>query len=607
MLAIKDIREFLSAYSPFRELPVDILDQLAGRLKITYHKQGDTLLDYQQENHTLFVIRKGSVSLHDPESGVLEKRAEGDCFGYPSLITGKPVRARVEVAEDLLVYEINVEDFTRLKSTYRSFARFFSSRLADHLAGDDGQQAMPQTLASLISGNLVTAHEDASIIECTRVMKKERVSCLLICDQHGLKGIFTDRDLRNRVVAEGVDIKQPVISVMTQNPVFIDESRHVSDALLMMMRHNIHHLPVKKGHHLVGLVSAGDLYRMDTGHPVFFIADLMKKKDMPALKEHMQGLSALFLQQVESDAAAVHITRVMTRVTDALTRRLIELAQDQLGPAPMRWCWLAFGSQGRNDQSLKTDQDNGLILEREASIEEASYFESLATRVCDGLDACGYRYCPGEIMAKNARWRLPLEAWKNTYKQWISSPDPKAVMHSSIFFDCRAIYGDTNLADELANDRLSACRNQERFLRLMTENALTHRPPLGFFRQFIVEENGAEESGLNLKHRGVVPITDLARIHALEHGVNISNTVERIEALMSEGYINNADGKNLLDALELIAMTRLRHQAQCLVVDKPADNYLEISRLSALSRNHLKAAFTVVRNAQAVMRQHYHL
>ena len=316
-------------------------------------------------------------------------------------------------------------------------------------------------------------------------------------------------------------------------------------------------------------------------------------------------LPPLFVRMVNLGRDVEHIGRMVTHITDAFTVRLLQLAEAELGPPPMRYAWVVFGSQAREEQTAKTDQDNGLILERKGKNKDADYFSRLADFVCDGLDALGYQYCPGEIMALNVKWRTHLAKWKRHFDRWIDEPDPKSVMHSSIFFDMRCVHGSRDLVEELAEYAVGRARENRIFRRFMATNVLGHRPPIGFFRRFVQEDDGSHSEGLNLKHRGIVPIIDLVRMRALELGITEPNTFRRIEAAVAAGEMNESDANSLRDALILISRIRLGHQAGQMAAGEAPGNLVPPEELSPLMRRNLKAAFMLVVEAQTGLSVRY--
>jgi CBS domain-containing protein len=269
---------------------------------------------------------------------------------------------------------------------------------------------------------------------------------------------------------------------------------------------------------------------------------------------------------------------------------------------PVAWAWLGFGSQGRAEQALGADQDNALMLAPDYDeSRHGDYFTALAERVCHGLAACGYRLCPGEIMAMNPGWRLSLPRWQETFAAWIDEPTPKALMHSSIFFDMRCIAGDPGLVEALHGDVLRRTADNSIFLACLYSNVMTHTPPLGFFRTFVLERSGEHEDRLDLKGRGIIPIVDIARLYALAAGVPEVNTIERLRALGGRGDLTLRDARALADAYEFISRLRLEHQGEQLKRGEAPDNYLDPGELSALRRDQLKEAFGLVRRSQKAL------
>jgi CBS domain-containing protein len=296
---------------------------------------------------------------------------------------------------------------------------------------------------------------------------------------------------------------------------------------------------------------------------------------------------------------------MITQITDAFTVRLLQLAEARFGQAPMGYAWVAFGSQAREEQSASSDQDNGLVLEREPDEFEARYFEQVAQFVCGGLDQLGYPYCPGEVMALNPQWRVSVAQWQRRFDEWIGEPEPTAVMHSSIFFDMRCVHGTQRLVDELIGYAVARASANQIFRRFMAASVLTHRPPIGFFRRFVQEADGSHSEGLNLKHRGIVPITDLVRMRALEAGITAANSYRRLEQLAATGLINTGDADNLRDALRLVGRIRLDYQAERIAAGDTPGNLVPPEELSPLMRRNLKAAFMLVLEAQHALALRY--
>jgi CBS domain-containing protein len=284
----------------------------------------------------------------------------------------------------------------------------------------------------------------------------------------------------------------------------------------------------------------------------------------------------------------------------------LQLAEQQLGPPPVPYAFLVAGSLARFEQTAYSDQDNGLILsDAYQEAEHGEYFKQLAEFVCDGLDACGYEYCQGGIMASNPQWRQPLSVWRHYFAKWIETPDPQALLYSTIFFDLRCLYGEVALFDDLHQSILARTQSGSLFLTHMAANALNFRPPLGFFKGFVLERQANGEKTLDMKKRGVVPVIDVARVYTLAAGLPVTNTRERLQALGEVKRVEMDRLANVLDAFEFISLTRLRHQARQIEAGQVADNQVMPNELSEFEQRHLKHAFEVVTNFQDNLAQRY--
>jgi len=596
--------EFLHTVTPFNTLGTEDLHWLARRLDAVYYPQGKAIFS-SRLSPGLAVIRKGAARLLDEEHKFLDKRSEGEFFGHEIYFHGELKDYIAEAEEDCLLWHLSAGDFEQLCTKYPLIGEYFSSHFKSRVSAAIQAKSAVKQVRDLLNREPVLVDSDVSIRAAAQKMGAENVSSILITRDGELCGIATDKDLRQRVLVEGLDSSLPISVVMTGNPMSIDAEADVDAALLMMMRKNYHHLPIVDGVRPLGLVTAGDILRAQSEHPLRLVRDIYKKNGLDELLVLSQRLPPLFERMVNLGRGVGQIGRMVTYIADAFTVRLIQLAELELGPPPMAYAWVVFGSQAREEQTARTDQDNGLVLEREAGQEEDRYFAKLSKLVCDGLDQLGYVYCPGEIMALNVKWRVSLSRWKRYFDLWIDEPDPKSVMHSSIFFDIRCVFGESALVDGLQEHASAGARKNRIFRRFMAVNALSHRPPLGFFRRFVQEHDGTQSEGLNLKHRGIVPITDLVRIRALEAGIRAANTFRRIDLAVEAGVINESDASSLRDALILIKRIRISHQSTQMTAGEKPTNFVPPEKLSPLMRRNLKAAFMLVLEAQNALAQRY--
>ncbi len=610
-----EIRDFVFAHHPFDRLPKEKWAEVVKSLSLEYQRRGNTILDSHSTNTALHLIRSGAVEIRDSQGSVLAQLGEGDVFGARSLLRGGKVKNSVTTLEDTLLYQLPGEAFNSLCQRYPQFAYYFQAeggqRLRDALSrsfsADDGNAelaAMPVT--SMLQHAAVMLASTTSIANAAQTMTAQRVSSILIADNGALLGILTDRDIRSRCVAPGVSVDQPIHKIMTAAPHSIEANAYAFDALLAMVRHNVHHLPVLDHGQPVGVISATDLMRQRTASPVFLVSDIDKQTDVEGLARVSAQLPKVLVSMVDADATAHSTTRIISAIGEALTCRLLDLAQEQLGPPPIPFVWLTAGSLARHEQAAHSDQDNALLLDDAYDPDlHGAYFEQLSRLVCDGLNACGYDYCPGNVMATNAQWRQPLRVWKRYFNEWIGSPEPKALMHVSIFFDLRCLYGADLLYQQLQLHVTHKTASNHIFLAYMAANALHYQPPLGFFRNLVLVRGSEHDQTLNLKQRGVIPIVDLARVYALSGGIPDITTQDRLAAVAGKGELSAQGAEDLRDAFEFISVTRLRHQARRIKGEQVADNFMAPNELSNFEREHLKDAFRVVQTLQAALEQRY--
>lgn len=465
---------------------------------------------------------------------------------------------------------------------------------------------MTRSVGSLLRRAPVTVAPTATILQTAQTMRDQRVSSVLLLEGDALFGLVTDRDLRNRAIAAGLDTATPVIDIATLAPLTVDIAAPAFDALLLMARHNIHHVPVLDGQRVAGMITATDLTEQHSTSPVYLAGEIHEQTTLDGLLAAASKVGALQRHLAAANASAYATGHLVTAITDAITSRLLQLAEIELGPAPVDYAWVAAGSQARNEQTAKSDQDNCLILDdRCDEAAHGAYFKALASFVNDGLHACGYVYCPGEMMARTDTWRQPRRRWAEYFRRWTDEPEPMALMLTCVFFDQRAIAGRAALLDDLRRDVLRATRDNRLFLAYMVGNALKHRPPLSLFGGISTVHHGELRDAVDLKHSGIVPIVDLARIYALAGGHDAVNTHDRLVVAAQSQEISERGAHDLRDALEFMATLRIRHQAQQIAAGRPADNILSLSELSNFERSQLKDAFGVVQTLQSVLAQRY--
>lgn len=610
---IAEVQDFLGAHHPFDLLPEDARARAARAIEIAYVRKGAIVLLPGAPLSHLHIVRTGAVESLAADGRLLGRAAEGECFAAQDLLRGGAASGRTAAIEDCLIYLLPVESFSALRRDHPAFGGAFAAFNGGGLAAaiDPEQKSfdlLSRSVGDLLTRAPVTVPPTASIRETAAAMQAERESSALIVEGGKLLGILTDRDLRGKVVAAGRSGEDPVAAVMSPQPMCVQAGAPAFTALLMMSRHGFHHLPVMDKDRLVGCLSSSILEDAQTHSPLTItraVHAAAEAAELPPLARRVPQVAA---QMAEAGAAAHSVGQVVTAITDAVTHALLRMAEAKLGPPPVPYAWLAAGSQGRQEQTAVSDQDNCLLLDDGfLESEHGGYFETLARFVVDGLATCGYAYCPGEMMAVTPRWRQPLAAWRRRFAQWIREPEPKALMLSCIFFDLRCVGGEAALWEALSREILEESRKNRIFLAHMAANAMHHAPPIGFFRGFVLVSDGAHDNTLDLKHSGAVPIVDMARVHALSAGIAAANTQERLLAAADAGEISRQGAMDLKDSLEFIGLARLRHQARQIREGAPPDNFLDPKTLSGFERGNLKSAFQVVKDMQASMASAYQL
>ncbi|MFY8134800.1 MAG: DUF294 nucleotidyltransferase-like domain-containing protein [Aquimonas sp.] len=600
---LAEVAGFLRGHAPFDRLTPGQLEIAARRIEIIYRRRGEVLLNIGQANTTLAVIRRGAVEVHDGSGRLINRLAEGESYGLPSLLTGKPVRNRVTLIEDGLIYLLPVAEFNSLRAANPAFEQHFVSTLEERMraaaesGGGNELMATPVSRLGARAPVMVGAH--ATIRDAAKLMSEHGVSSILIGDSERMQGIVTDRDLRNRVLAAGLDPNEPVARIMTADPTHLDVDRPVFEAFLVMANRGIHHLPLTREGRPAGMITTRDLVSLQTQHPLYLVRQVSKQDSVEGLKEVTGRMPQMFSLMLANGARPEDVMRMLTALTDAVTRQLLRMAEARLGPPPMAYAWLAFGSQARNEQGPHTDQDNGLLLAHTPNEAGADYFDSLARFVCAGLDACGYVFCNGDVMAQNPRWRQPLDVWQGYFRSWMHEPDPKALLHASIFFDQRCVHGDRSLFEALQESLFDASPRHGIFLAVLAKHALTHEVPLGLFRRFVVEHRGEHRDTLDMKKAGSLPLNDLLRVRALAAGVREPGSLARIEGLRRLGKMVDSDAAELAAAFRLLSRLKLEHQASQLAAGEKTDNRINPSQLTRIDRDALRDAFLVIRQAQA--------
>jgi len=471
-------------------------------------------------------------------------------------------------------------------------------------------QAMYSPLGSLIRRQPVTIPLDASVRQAIAVMDEKRIGSIIVADAEGTLplGIFTLRDLLHRVALPGCTLDLPIASVMTAGVITVRPQTTAYQAALIMGRRGLRHLLIiDESGRLKGIVSQNDLFALWRTGLNDVTNNIRDAKDLAALQACSRDIRSMAATMLGQGVSADQLTHLISTLNDLLTLQIIELTHNEFDLPQVKWCWVALGSEGRYEQTLSTDQDNGVIFDADhRDVEEVRRsLLPFAESVNRKLDACGFPLCKGGIMAGNPEWCLSFEEWRAKFAKWIQSPEPKALLNASIFFDFRPLYGDEELSDSLREWLLDISGRASLFLRLMTENALQCQPPLGLIRDFTYDNNKDFPHTIDLKMHGSRPFVDAARIFSLANGVAMTGTAQRLRAA-AEATNLGADVEAMIDGFYFIQQLRLRNQ-QSLKGDEAGANRIDPDGLNELDRLILKEAFKQARKLQDKLRLDYRI
>ena len=595
----KQVEDFLNTSAPF-----DMLDK-EQKLELVKHTEliyltADNVGDLQKGKASLFLIQNGQFSVQDSDAP-LRHLSEGDYFGYTNIMEKRNFSLSISVDSPGLVYCFEASAVTplfELPAIRNFFDGLRNNALQNHAISDSNSMWLYKGLEDVINKSPVSVDVETSITAAAQLMTTQKVSSLLVTREDKLIGIITDRDLRSRVVAASLDIHLPVSHIMTPNPAQIMGNRTLFDALALMTERNIHHLPVIDQQTLVplGMVTASDIIRHQRGNVLFIIGELSKAENLYELTRLSWQLPHYFSAHAKKAGDYDIAGKILSQATDIMTRKLIGFFQQANGKAPMMFAWLVYGSQAREDQTMGSDQDNGLLLAERPSETQAEYFAKMADYVCNGLAKCGIKLCDGNIMASNPKLRLSLEEAIEEAKRWVKAPTKDAIMHFNIFLDVRCAAGDISLFKQLQRQRAPLMK-QNMFLAALTRNSNEISVPLSMFQKFIYEKGRKEKDVIDLKTRAVALINNIARIYALADGVTLPNTLARLDALSENSQLSKRDATNLRDIWLFLNRLRWRHQLE----NKVTDNRVSVSSLSSIEKHQLKAAFKAIERTNQAM------
>jgi len=620
--------EFLQKFPPFNQMDTAHLAYLVEHCQLRFYAEGDSIIkpsDGPVEH--FYIVKQGRVHGERPHSArrgteTTFEITAGECFPLAALIGERATRTEHLAAEDTFCLLLAKHAFIKLfavSNPLRDFALRGVSSLLDQVNQQvqlravetlGAQYSLDTRLGELAMRQPIGCAPATPLREAVRLMHEQHVGSIVIVDPAERPlGIFTLRDLR-RVVADGVDLAQPISNLMTPRPFHLAPDASAFDAAIAMTERHIAHVCLVEHEKLCGVISERDLFslqRVDLVHLARTIRHAGKVETLAGLRSDIRLLVDRMLAH---GASSTQITHIVTLLNDHTVCRVIELTLEDMGDPGIPFTWLCFGSEGRREQTLHTDQDNGILFEAESASESAAIRERLlpiAREINQRLAQCGFTLCKGNIMAGNPELCLSREEWSRRFAGFVLEATPENLLGSTIYFDLRAIWGPDEGCEQLREELLGRIANNSLFQRMMAENALRHRPPVGRFRDFVVARSGADKDTLDLKVQGLTPFVDGARLLALANGISAVGTLERLRALITKGVIEALDGAAYEEAYHFIQQTRMQqHQLQARD-ELPYSNRVDPDHLNHLDRRILRESFRQAQRLQSSLAMRYQL
>ncbi len=614
----------LCRHPPYDRMDRESLEYLASRLTLAYYPKGATVTSSAQGvAKRLFIIQRGQVHGTAKEDGNQQGAPEygnGDTFPLASIMGRRPTRFVYTAAEDSFCYEADAEVVDTLVQRSPVFQSFCTGRMnallqqsyallqAQYAQRSSGHQQLNMALGDLLRRPVLHCGPEEVLRNALATMQRANVGSIVIVDaQLRPIGIFTERDLLRLAASLAFDSGQEIKACMTPSPRCLSLSATAAEAAVLMAQLGIRHIVVVDEGRLAGVVSERDLFTLQRTSMRGIVDALQQAGSTDDLVQAATDIRSLAGNLLAQGVAAEQLIQLVATLNDRLCARVLELEASRHELAGLRMCWIALGSEGRLEQTFSTDQDNGLIFEAQMDAEQARQrLLPFAQAVNEVLNRCGFPLCKGNIMAGNPQWCLSSEEWRREFDSWNRNPLPQALLHATIFYDFRAVWGDESLARSLRSWLTEQVQDNQRFLRAMAANALQVRPPLGFFADFVTSGKDGEGNTIDLKTEGARPIVDAARILALASGCTITNTAARLRQAGEHVRMPCEEVDAYAEAFHYIQLLRLRHQLQE-ETSATHPNRIDPDGLNELDRRILKEALRQARKLQRRIALDYQL
>tara|TARA_R110001592_G_scaffold281911_4_gene549537 strand:- start:8034 stop:9902 length:1869 start_codon:yes stop_codon:yes gene_type:complete len=612
---LPEIVSFLQTIPKFNALPSLTLKEIADSVDVIQLNAGQAL-NQDTETSYLYIIRSGIIKQNNPDGSLRSKLSNEDIFGFNLKLKQSGQTYSITAIEDTLLYRFNyallvhkIEDYPNILSQLDLSLR---TRLkASATEPNDSRQSLHQYMrpcSDVMSSKLVLASVNDTIQSVASKMRNiENISCAFIVDQdQALIGLVTDKDITQRVVAEALDVQQPIGSVMTATPYTIYGNELVMEAVQLMTKYNIQNIPVVDNkHHVVGYITPKDLIQNSGAQSVYLVNKIRHASSLDQLIALSHQRNAAFKEIMESTSSPSLVAQILTTIYDAFNYRLIELAIENYGTPPCAFSWIVAGSHARNEVHLASDQDNALILDDKATKSDRVYFNHLAMTVCKGLSELGYTLCKGRFMAATPKWCQTSRIWKEYFKLWGKNPEYESLLNLNVFVEIRHIYGNKSLFRTIDAYRHQQIIRNHPLTVALVRNALRTRPPLGIFQNLVLEKDGNNNRVLNIKKAAIACLVDVVRIYAIMNDCRDINTNDRIKWLYQAKILNKATYQDLIGTYQYVNHLRYQHQQQAIENNAVIDSLLKPNFFGSFERQHLKDSFRIVSTFQNLLKMKF--
>ncbi|MFN3870588.1 MAG: putative nucleotidyltransferase substrate binding domain-containing protein [Aquificaceae bacterium] len=612
-----DVERFLSEIEPFNHLDKKEIQTIAHNLLVEYYKKGEVIFkEGSSPLDFLYILRSGSVLL-EKDGEIVEYIHEGESFGYVSLMISEPPSSTAKAVEDSVVFLLNKKIFDKLIGQREEFREYFAKKLAKRVRlsskGGELSHIERYTQVPVESINLRPAFildASQSVEDAVRLMVAKDSTFVLVKLPEGV-GIITERDILKKVLAKGLKTQEVKLRDIATFPIVsIDKDKSLYEAMVLMAKHGIRKLVVKRGGEILGVLEDRDLIAYESKNALLLIKKIDKAKTTQDLRYIYNLLKEQIIDLVFSGTDPERLGEYISELNDRFMKRAVYITINKLGEEPLvPFSVMVLGSEGRKEQSLKTDQDNALVYQDYPLLdfEPKDYFERFSKVYIQVLLEIGFPPCPGNVMISNPFWRRSLKEWRSAAKEWIKKPKSENILNVAIFFDFRNVFGDQTLVEDLWRHILETLKENPGFIPFLAVDAVRFRPPVGFFGDFAVEKSGEHKGEIDIKKGGIFPITQGIRALALEKGIEERNTFERIEKLKDIGVLSKEFARDLTESYRFLLSLRFKTQAKKIKEGKEADNYINPRELSRTEKSTLKDTFKVIKEFQDLLYDRYNL